>query len=102
MFDEPRMGVVQERAQNESSFQPPALSLPKGGDTIRSIGEKCAANPVTGTGSMTIPITTSPARSGFGPQLSLSCYSGAGNAWWCALSESQGPFGLAWSLSLPW
>src|SRR5262249_40318533 len=55
------------------------------------IGEKFAANPVTGTGSMTIPIAISPGRSGFGPQLSLSYDSGVGN----------GPFGLGWSLSLP-
>ena len=55
------------------------------------MGEKFAANPVTGTGSMTVPIATSPGRSGFGPQLSLSYDSGAGS----------GPFGLGWSLSLP-
>ena len=40
---------------------------------------------------MTVPIATSPGRSGFGPQLSLPYDSGAGN----------GPFGLGWSLSLP-
>ena len=39
---------------------------------------------------MTVPIATSPGRSGFGPQLSLSYDSGSGN----------GPFGIAWSLSL--
>ena len=55
------------------------------------MGEKFAANPVTGTGSMTVPIATSPGRSGFGPQLSLSYDSGAGN----------GPFGFGWNLSLP-
>src|SRR6267142_1041490 len=55
------------------------------------MGEKFAANPVTGTGSMSVPIATSPGRSGFGPQLSLSYDSGAGN----------GPFGFGWSLSLP-
>jgi RHS repeat-associated protein len=55
------------------------------------MGEKFAANPVTGTGSMTIPIAVSPGRSGFAPQLSLSYDSGAGN----------GPFGLGWNLSLP-
>lgn len=71
--------------------KPPEISLPKGGGAIRGIGEKFAANPVTGTGSMTIPIATSPGRSGFGPQLSLSYDSGAGN----------GPFGLGWNLSLP-
>jgi RHS repeat-associated protein len=65
--------------------------LPKGGGAIRGIGEKFAANPVTGTGSMSVPIATSPGRSGFGPQLSLSYDSGAGN----------GPFGFGWSLSLP-
>jgi hypothetical protein len=69
----------------------PSISLPKGGGAIRGIGEKFAANPVTGTGSMTVPIATSPGRSGFGPQLSLSYDSGAGN----------GPFGLGWNLSLP-
>ncbi|MCG7893952.1 MAG: FG-GAP-like repeat-containing protein [Candidatus Thiodiazotropha taylori] len=55
------------------------------------MGEKFAANPVTGTGSMTVPIATSPGRSGFGPEISLSYDSGAGN----------GPFGFGWSLSLP-
>lgn len=69
----------------------PAIALPKGGGAIRGIGEKFAANPVTGTGSMSVPIATSPGRSGFGPQLSLSYDSGAGN----------GPFGFGWSLALP-
>jgi RHS repeat-associated protein len=55
------------------------------------MGEKFSANPVTGTGSMSVPIYTSPGRSGFGPRLSLSYDSGAGN----------GPFGFGWSLSLP-
>lgn len=81
--------------KKESSADPqrsaPAISLPKGGGAIRGIGEKFAANPVTGTGSTSVPIATSPGRSGFGPQLSLSYDSGAGN----------GPFGFGWSLSLP-
>ena len=68
--------------------QVPSISLPKGGGAIRGIGEKFAANPVTGTGSMTVPLAISPGRSGFGPQLSLSYDSGAGN----------GPFGFGWSL----
>ncbi|MEO8157751.1 MAG: SpvB/TcaC N-terminal domain-containing protein, partial [Betaproteobacteria bacterium] len=87
-------GQSQERASDQKdSFQvtPPSISLPKGGGAIRGIGEKFAANPVTGTGSMSVPIATSPGRSGFGPQLSLSYDSGAGN----------GPFGLGWNLSLP-
>jgi hypothetical protein len=72
-------------------IEPPSISLPKGGGAIRGIGEKFAANPVTGTGSRSVPIATSPVRSAFGPQLSLSYDSGAGN----------GPFGFGWSLSLP-
>jgi hypothetical protein len=66
-------------------------SLPKGGGAMSGMGEKFAANPVTGTGSLSIPIHTSPGRSGFGPQLSLSYDSGSGN----------GPFGFGWSLTLP-
>jgi hypothetical protein len=73
------------------ALAPPRVELPKGGGAIRGIGEKFAANPVTGTGSMSVPIAASPGRSGFGPQLALSYDSGAGN----------GPFGLGWSLSLP-
>ncbi|MEP0883709.1 FG-GAP-like repeat-containing protein [Trichocoleus sp. ST-U3] len=78
-------------AGNSYFSPPPALSLPKGGGAIKGMGEKFAANPVTGTGSMSVPIATSPGRSGFAPQLSLSYDSGAGN----------GIFGLGWNLSLP-
>ena len=67
----------------------PSISLPKGGGAISGIGEKFGANPVTGTGSMSVPIAASPSR--FGPTLTLSYDSGAGN----------GPFGLGWSLSVP-
>src|SRR5260221_2290055 len=74
-----------------SSSPLPSISLPKGGGAIRGIGEKFSANPVTGTGSLSVPIATSPGRSGFGPQLALSYDSGAGN----------GPFGFGWHLSLP-
>src|SRR5262249_19781463 len=69
----------------------PSIALPKGGGAIRGIGEKFAANPVTGTGSLSVPIFTTAGRSGFGPQLLLSYDSGAGN----------GPFGFGWRLSLP-
>src|SRR5437660_12891224 len=75
----------------ERSFSLPSISLPKGGGAVRGIGEKFAANPVTGTGSTTVPIATSPGRGGFGPQLALAYDSGAGN----------GPFGFGWGLSLP-
>ncbi len=70
---------------------PPVISLPKGGGAIRGIGEKFSVNPVTGTGSLTVPIFTSPGRSDFSPKLSLSYDSGSGN----------GPFALGWHLSVP-
>jgi RHS repeat-associated protein len=73
------------------SVAAPQISMPKGGGAIRGIGEKFAANPTTGTGSITVPIATSPGRGGFGPQLALSYDSGTGN----------GPFGFGWSLSVP-
>jgi len=82
-------------AQNSESKQQadagliPSISLPKGGGAISGIGEKFGANPVTGTGAMSVSIATSPSR--FGPALSLSYDSGAGN----------GPFGLGWTLSAP-
>ena len=69
----------------------PSISLPNGGGAIRGIGEKFAANPVTGTGTLSVPLAASPGRAGFGPALALGYDSGAGN----------GPFGVGWSLSLP-
>lgn len=88
MNEESKAGKLEEGEKRSSA---PSISLPKGGGAIRGIGEKFAANPVTGTGSLSVPIATSPGRSGFGPQLSLSYDSGSGN----------GPFGFGWSLSLP-
>jgi RHS repeat-associated protein len=81
----------QREDKDRATLSIPQISLPKGGGAIRGIGEKFAANPVTGTGSMSVPIFTSPGRSGFGPQLSLSYDSGYGN----------GVFGLGWNLALP-
>jgi len=83
----------QEGQSAAGDWQPllPSPSLPIGGGAIRGMGEKFAAHPVTGTGSMSVPIPTSPGRGGFGPQLSLTYDSAAGN----------GPFGLGWSLVLP-
>ncbi len=82
---------TEKNEKDEKQVSPPSISLPKGGGAIRGIGEKFAANPVTGTGSLSVPVATSPGRSGFGPQLSLSYDSGSGN----------GPFGFGWSLALP-
>src|SRR5215216_462421 len=97
MLRNPEKDASSSKAENKSAsvnqnlMSPPTISLPKGGGAIRGIGEKFAANPVTGTGTFSVPIATSPGRSGFGPQLALTYDSGAGN----------GPFGLGWSLSLP-
>jgi hypothetical protein len=69
----------------------PAVTLPKGGGAITGIGETFRSNPVTGTGSLLLPLPLTPGRGGFTPSLALSYDSGAGN----------GPFGLGWSLSIP-
>src|SRR5438552_3571926 len=74
-----------------SAISAPSISAPKGGGAIRGIDEKFNADLVSGTGSLTVPISTTPSRSGFSPQLSLSYDSGGGN----------GPFGIGWRLSLP-
>src|SRR3954464_8189239 len=91
MADKTESNSNQVKPDRQFAVSAPQMTLPKGGGAIRGIGEKFAANPVTGTGSLTMPIATSSGRSGFGPQLSLSYDSGAGN----------GPFGFGWSLSLP-
>lgn len=82
---------AERQSSNVGPARPPAIALPKGGGAIRGIGKKFAANPVTGTGSLSEPIATNSGRTGFGAQLSLSYDSGTGN----------GPFGFGWYLSLP-
>jgi Salmonella virulence plasmid 65kDa B protein len=84
-------GQQREPQAASSALAPQAISLPEGGGAIRGIGEKFAVTPATGTASMTVPITTSPGHSGFGPQLVLTYDSAAGN----------GPFGFGSHLPLP-
>ncbi|MGZ8219394.1 SpvB/TcaC N-terminal domain-containing protein [Methylomagnum sp.] len=93
MSDDVRQETDQRPEPGKQDFQAraPSLNLPKGGGAIRGMGEKFAANPLNGTGSMTPPVATGAGRSGFGPQLSLAYDSGAQN----------GPFGFGWNLSLP-
>ena len=88
MWEGSKQGEAGEKGMEGSSpFVAPTLSLPKGGGAIRGIGEKFSANPITGTGTLSVPIATSPGRGGFGPKLSLSYDSGAGN----------GLFGIGWN-----
>jgi hypothetical protein len=82
-------GDQSERSEQSLAASARQISLPKGGGGIRGFGEKLAANLVTGTGTLTVPIYMSPSRSGFGPQLSLSYDSGADN----------GPCCFGWSLA---
>ena len=80
-----------ESAKNEFQVRLPSLCFPKGGGTIRRIGEKFTTNPMTGTCSMTIPIATSSGSDRFELGLELTYDSGSGN----------GPLGLGWHLSTP-
>jgi RHS repeat-associated protein len=68
-----------------------AVSLPKGGGAIRAIGEKFAANPVTGAGSLTFPLGLPEARANLGTDMALTYDSTASN----------GPFGFGWHLRVP-
>lgn len=67
------------------------ISLPKGGGSLKGLGEKFQPNPHTGTGNFSIPIEVPPGRNGLQPQLTMTYSTGSGN----------GPFGLGWNLNLP-
>jgi hypothetical protein len=71
---------VQAGQREDNLSRSSTISLPKGGGAIRGIGEKFSVNPVTGTGSLTLPIFCSSGRSDFSPQLTLSYDSGNGSA----------------------
>src|SRR4051794_17826723 len=88
---DPSTAGLRARGDGASRQAPPSISLPKGGGAIRGIGEKFATNPVTGTGSLTVPIVTSAGRGELGPHLELAYDSGRGN----------GPFGFGWNVRLP-
>ena len=75
---------------NKSGTAGQIISSPQLGGALSGIGEKFAANPVTGTSSMSVSLVTNSNRSGFGPRLPLSYDSGAGN----------GPGGFGCGLSL--
>jgi RHS repeat-associated protein len=75
----------------KSSGSSPVVSLPKGGASVKGIGETFQPDLFSGTGNYSIPLAISPGRNGFGPKISLQYSSGNGN----------GPFGLGWSVSIP-
>ncbi|MFW2373133.1 MAG: SpvB/TcaC N-terminal domain-containing protein [Gammaproteobacteria bacterium] len=77
--------------KSSQSIESTAINLPKGGGAIRGIGEKFQANPVTGSGSFSVPLPISPGRGGFQPELSLAYDSGGGNSL----------FGLGWNTGAP-
>ncbi|MEJ7608865.1 MAG: hypothetical protein WKF37_21975 [Bryobacteraceae bacterium] len=55
---------------NKSGDAQHLISLPTGGGALKGIGETFQPNLFSGTGNYSIPISTSPGRSGFGPTLS--------------------------------
>ncbi|KAF2210000.1 hypothetical protein CERZMDRAFT_7770, partial [Cercospora zeae-maydis SCOH1-5] len=67
----------------------PAIAVPPGGGSLRSMGDSFAMDNATGTGTYTIPIAVTPGRAAAETALSLSYNSGGGN----------GIFGLGWSHS---
>ncbi|MDC9407248.1 SpvB/TcaC N-terminal domain-containing protein, partial [Clostridioides difficile] len=67
------------------------VSMPKGGGAIKGMGETFSSDPFTGGGNFSIPIKTSKGR-GFEPDISLNYNYSAG----------IGPFGLGFSISLPY
>lgn len=54
-----------------------AISLPKGGGSIKGIGETFQPNLFSGTGNFSVPIVCSAGRNNFAPSLSLQYSSGA-------------------------
>jgi RHS repeat-associated protein len=83
-----KKGAEKDAPTQQKSGNLPSITQPKDG-AIRGLGEKFTTNAVTGTGSLSVPIFTSPGRAGFGPHLTLSYDSGSGN----------GPHGFGWVLS---
>lgn len=90
------MSAGQERSgephlkQEACQRQAPALTLRKDGSAIRSIGENSRRVDI-GSASVSAPNSTRLWRADFGPALSMSYDSLAGN----------GPCGLGWTLSQP-
>lgn len=89
--DRARDDAPDRSGRDDFRLDAPAISLPKGGGALRSIDEKFAVNPSTGTTSLSLPLPLTPGRGGVTPAVRLVYDSGAGN----------GLCGLGWSLDLP-
>src|SRR5260370_13314624 len=72
VLDMPPFDDKAKTSDDNFRVQAPQLNLPKGGGAIRGIVQKFAVNPVTGTGSLTVPIFPTPALPAFRPQFLLS------------------------------
>jgi len=83
--------VNSESKATFSRIEHTSINLPKGGGAIRGVGEKFQANPVTGSGSFSLPLPVTPGRGSFQPEMNLSYDSGSGNS----------VFGLGWNVSVP-
>lgn len=75
--------------ENHQSINISEISLPRGGGSIKGLGETFQPNLFSGTGSHTIPFPISKAR-GLEPEISITYNSGSGN----------GSFGMGYSLGL--
>lgn len=64
------------------------ITLPEGGGAVAGLGESFGADPFTGTGSFSVPLTVPAGRRGLQPHLSLDYHTGDGS----------GPFGAGWRL----
>jgi hypothetical protein len=61
-----------EAGSHSTTLPARSVTVPEDGGAIRRIGEKFTTNPVDSTGSLTVPISVSPGRSGFGSEVMLS------------------------------
>jgi RHS repeat-associated protein len=85
-------GPVQAQSINgKSGVAPQVISLPTGPGSLEGIGEAFEPDLSTGTARYSVNLTPPPGRAGFAPPLTLS-YDGG---------QPNGPWGLAWKLSVP-
>src|SRR5678815_5031605 len=69
----------------------PAVKLSDGAGSIHGLGEAFTSNLASGSAPLSVPLSLSPGRQGFGPGIDLRYDSSSGN----------GPFGVGWHISIP-